>query len=235
MCTVSYIPLANDGFIITQNRDELFSRLALEPKRYILNNKGVIFPKDPQSNGTWIATSDTYTLCLLNGASQKHKHLPPYRQSRGLIITHFFNFNSINDFYTQYNFQSIEPFTLLIFPHHITEDALELKWNGSEIQKRIIDLNEINCWSSVTLYNTSAHQAKENLLKTKLSMMGMNLSQNELMQLHQFQSSENNSFIYNTNGIQTTSITSVKLEMGQISVCYKDLVSLTKKNCHSFI
>ncbi len=35
MCTVTYLPLGNNDFILTSNRDEQPSRETLEPKEYL--------------------------------------------------------------------------------------------------------------------------------------------------------------------------------------------------------
>ncbi len=73
MCTVSFVS-SNDKIIITSNRDEKVIRpSAIEPKNYSINNKDIIFPKDPKAGGTWYAIDENGTvLVLLNGASEKH-------------------------------------------------------------------------------------------------------------------------------------------------------------------
>ena len=58
MCTVTYLPLQDNGFILTSNRDEAIVRkISLPPAKYTINNTSVFFPKDQEANGTWIATS----------------------------------------------------------------------------------------------------------------------------------------------------------------------------------
>ncbi len=55
MCTVTYLPSAN-GFYLTSNRDEKSTRpAALPPAVYFLNGSKIIYPKDAQGCGTWIA------------------------------------------------------------------------------------------------------------------------------------------------------------------------------------
>ena len=90
MCVLTFLPTINSGYILTNNRDEALARpKAIPPKKYNINGKQIYFPKDAQAGGTWIATSDDLTVCLLNGASENHIHNPPYRQSRGQLILDF--------------------------------------------------------------------------------------------------------------------------------------------------
>ena len=46
MCTVSFIPLSNEDFILTSNRDESPNRKTLTPQKYEINNVQLLFPKD---------------------------------------------------------------------------------------------------------------------------------------------------------------------------------------------
>lgn len=89
MCTVTYLPVST-GFVLTQNRDEAPTRspqIISKEKRF---GTELLFPKDTKAGGTWIATArDGRTACLLNGAFEKHKHEPPYRLSRGLVLLDF--------------------------------------------------------------------------------------------------------------------------------------------------
>ena len=55
MCTVTYIP-ANDKYFISSNRDERNSRTnAIAPAVYEINQKKIIFQKDGEAGGSWIA------------------------------------------------------------------------------------------------------------------------------------------------------------------------------------
>lgn len=70
MCTVSFV-CANGRIIITSNRDEQIGRPSNPPKNYLINNKKIIFPKDPKAGGTWFVVDDDATvLVLLNGAAE---------------------------------------------------------------------------------------------------------------------------------------------------------------------
>ena len=54
MCTVTYLPLENDGFILTSNRDESPMRKTIPPKKYLENGVELAYPKDQLAGGTWI-------------------------------------------------------------------------------------------------------------------------------------------------------------------------------------
>ena len=93
MCTVTYIPLENGDFILTQNRDEDVKRpIATPPIDRTINGTKHLFPIDPQGKGTWIGISNTGRVAsLLNGGTEPYKHQPPYRQSRGKVILDYIN------------------------------------------------------------------------------------------------------------------------------------------------
>ncbi len=235
MCTVTYIPLADDGFIITQSRDEVPSRSALAPQRYLINSNSVIYPKDTASNGTWMASSNQFTLCLLNGGFEKHIPKPPYRQSRGLIIPHFFEYASVSAFLENYSFDNLEPFTLLIFSHPSNEKSMALTFDGVQLHRSSIHHRAPHIWSSATLYPSLAHTAKINLFSNWLTAQKNTIEQAAIIHLHHYKSTQNDSFVFNRNGVKTTSITSVQLKMNQRLICYEDLIAKTEKKCHSFI
>jgi hypothetical protein len=113
---LTYIPQENGKFILTQNRDESIMRpIAAPPIKKRLGDLTAVYPVDPQGTGTWIgAASDGRVAGLLNGGSQKHRHQPPYRHSRGLIIPAYFQQPDLESFYRTFNFEDLEPFTLLV-------------------------------------------------------------------------------------------------------------------------
>ncbi|MES2517242.1 MAG: NRDE family protein [Bacteroidota bacterium] len=162
MCVLTYIPIGNQGYILTNNRDEALARpKAIPPKKYVINGKQVFFPKDAQAGGTWLATSDDYTVCLLNGAFEKHQHKPPYRQSRGQIILDFFKFDTVDSFVTNYSFEGIENFTLVIVYHKEILKICEFRWDGERLHYTSKNPSEAHIWSSATLYPPEICIARE--------------------------------------------------------------------------
>lgn len=117
MCTVTFVPTST-GFILTSNRDEKNYRPTLPPEIHVVNGKKLLFPKDEEAGGTWIATNNQHqTVCLLNGAFETHVKNPPYRKSRGLILLESFGYDSFAEFAENVDLENIEPFTLLLIEH----------------------------------------------------------------------------------------------------------------------
>ena len=149
MCTVTYLPLGNDEFCLTSNRDETPTRQPMELYYDEANN--LLFPKEPKHGGTWISVSaDNRLVCLLNGAFQKHKHEPPYRKSRGLVVLDYFEYGTTTQFVTNYYFDGIEPFTMVIFDN---AKIYDFRWDGETKHLLELDPEKPHIWSSSTLYN----------------------------------------------------------------------------------
>ncbi|MEA5404708.1 NRDE family protein [Arcicella sp. DC2W] len=167
MCVLTYLPKQN-GFFLTNNRDETLARpKAIPPKKYTINGKQVYFPKDAQAGGTWLATSDDFTLCLLNGAFEKHQSNPPYRQSRGQIILDFFQYDSVEAFLEAYNFEGIENFTLIIIRNVNDEvNISEIRWDGEVLYLTDKDSLLPHIWSSATLYSDEIRHQREQWFTT---------------------------------------------------------------------
>lgn len=149
MCTVSYLPFQN-GFILTSSRDEKTTRPpAILSDPIIYYDQELTFPKDPLGQGSWIATSKTRTVCLLNGAFTAHVPKPPYKHSRGLVVLHAFEYLTTNNFASEYDFRGLEPFTLLLIE---AGQLLVLRWTGIQLFKIEKDAFQPHIWSSATLY-----------------------------------------------------------------------------------
>jgi hypothetical protein len=148
MCTVSYLPMGENQFILTSNRDETPKR---QPEGIFHNTeKGLYYPKEPSQGGTWISVADNNrVLCLLNGAFDYHKHQPPYKRSRGLVVLDYFDFSSAEAFSKNYDFEGIEPFTLIIFDNGT---LFGLRWDGTSTHLKPLDPQLPHIWSSSTLY-----------------------------------------------------------------------------------
>ena len=141
----------SEGFILTSNRDEALVRKPAEyPHIETIEKVKVLFPRDGEAGGTWVATADNKrTVCLLNGAFAWHKHNPPYRKSRGLVVLDFFKTESALSFNQDYDLEDIEPFTLLIAEYN---ELFELRWDGSKKYFRALDRSVPHILCSATLY-----------------------------------------------------------------------------------
>lgn len=161
MCVLTYLPLSEGGFILTHNRDEHVARQrALEPRQYSHGGVAVVYPKDPKGGGTWIASSERFSLCLLNGAFENHTPSPPYRQSRGLVILDFFDYQDFGLFVEEYRFEGIEPFTLVV-ADAARQQLWELRWDAERLHHSPKDYTSAHIWSSATLYTPEVRRARE--------------------------------------------------------------------------
>ena len=116
MCTVTYLPQENDGFILTSNRDESPMRKTIPPKKYVENGVELAYPKDQLAGGTWIGASTKNRLvCLLNGAFKKHVRNSYYKMSRGLVVKNILTVTDAVAYIKGFNFNDIEPFTIILF------------------------------------------------------------------------------------------------------------------------
>ncbi|MDI1256555.1 MAG: NRDE family protein [Flavobacterium sp.] len=224
MCTVSFVK-ANDKIIITSNRDEQVLREpAIEPQSYTVNDKKLIFPKDPKAGGTWYAIDETgNVLVLLNGASEKHEVKLPYRKSRGLIVLDIISGDSPLKMWQDIDLDNIEPFTLVLFE---MRKLYQLRWNG--IQKEMVQLDpeQNHIWSSSTLYPKEVRDARQewfyNFLDTKPEISAV-----EMYNFHRYTEEGNaqNGLVINRNdAMKTLSITQTVIEKKKVLMSHYDLI-----------
>ena len=185
MCTLTFVPTSN-GAILTSNRDEHESRgNTLFPVEKIINNIKVVFPQDPKAGGTWIAcTSDQSVAVLLNGAFKKHKHKPPYRKSRGLVLLELFKFKSLTAFSNEFDLEGIEPFTIVYFKNDANSTLNELRWDGYEKHLAKFDVNRPHIWSSASLYSPEIILERQHWFSEMLETK--ELSPEQLQHFHEF-------------------------------------------------
>jgi uncharacterized protein with NRDE domain len=226
MCTVTFLPLPGSGFILTSNRDEQLHRLpALPPQWHQAGAAALVFPKDTQAGGTWIASSGKTTVCLLNGAFDWHMSRPPYRKSRGLMVLDFFNYPSVQEFVTSYAFDNMEPFTLLVVNHSHAPDLTEIRWTESgRLHVTAKDTAHPHIWSSATLY-TSAVQEQRRQWFSEWLAQHPDYQPTDIRAFHQHANAQDptNSVLMRRSGVATVSITSVVHTSRQTSFWYKDL------------
>jgi hypothetical protein len=222
MCTVTYLPLGNDEFCLTSNRDETPSRQPMELYHDEANN--LLFPKEPKHGGTWIsASADNRLVCLLNGAFQKHKHEPPYRKSRGLVVLEYFDY-STPQFISNYYFDGIEPFTMVIFDNGKLYD---FRWDGIEKHLKELDTKLPHIWSSSTLYSD---EVKEMRLSWFQDWLNSEMPKNavEILNFHKTAGADDieNGLIMsrNNNLVCTVSITQVIKSFDYFSFSYLDRI-----------
>ncbi len=230
MCTVTYIPQPDGHFILTSNRDENAAR---SPQHLTWSDEtgvGMIFPRDTAAGGTWIAASeDNRVVCLLNGAFEKHRHEPPYRRSRGLMVLDFFTFPSAVTFFEKYDFEGMEPFTFVIVDDG---QPYELRWDEKQTHVRQLDPQEKYLWSSATLYPGEAGEMRQGWFRDWLNGRE-DFSLEAIQKFHRTGGEGDtwNGFIMNRHDrVQTVSITNVVKKAEGIAMIYRDLLRETEKN-----
>jgi hypothetical protein len=186
----------------------------------------LLYPQDGDKGGTWIASSNTLTVCLLNGAFENHISCPPYRLSRGLVVLAVFNYDSVSSFVDLYDLKDVEPFTMIIARHAGSMALIELRWDGQ--QKYIIAKNaqQPHIWSSVTLYN-------QNMMKERETWFGQWLQQQSFFNeasikgFHHQQGQTDQSYSIRMNRpglVSTVSITTIVAEVNRLTMSYEDLL-----------
>lgn len=161
MCTVTYLPLGKNDFILTSNRDEDPKRKTIKPNEYIEDGVKLTYPKDELAGGTWIGVSEKKRLiCLLNGGFTKHQRKEAYRMSRGVIVKHLLKSDNAVKEIEHFSFEDIEPFTIVLVDWNVELMAVELVWDG--VKKHVNKLEqEPKIWSSSTLYDEATKQMRK--------------------------------------------------------------------------
>jgi Transport and Golgi organisation 2 len=226
MCVLTYLPTPNNGFIFTSNRDESVAReSAIPPRKYEIGGQYVFFPKDPLSDGTWIAGNENFTLCLLNGGFEKHTPTPPYRHSRGRVILDFYKFLNVEHFTKNYNFNNIEPFTLIIIERANNLSINEIRWTGQEVMSKNISPNKPKIWSSATLYSPEIIQEREKWFSNFLQE-NPHYSADDILKFHHFGGNgdaRNDIKMNRENKLMTLSVTQFRIDDANFVVRYEDL------------
>lgn len=230
MCTVTYVPLQR-GFIITSNRDEHFARQTHPPQKF---NHGLIYPKDALAGGTWIAAHENGRVaCLLNGAYVKHKHQPPYKKSRGIILLESFSYHDAEEFIQTINLDGVEPFTLILAD---VNKLLELRWD--ETQKHITTKSKTqpHLWASATLYQGEAQTIRQQWFAQWLEKFKGNENRN-ILQFHRGRHGndiENDILMQRPNGVKTVSVSQVIIQKKSSKFTYVDLMDGAKLHSLEF-
>lgn len=233
MCTVTFVRSA-EKTIITSNRDEQVLRQAVEPRNHLVNDKVIVYPKDPQAGGTWYAIDErANVLVLLNGAAEKHQWNPPYRKSRGLILLDIISSGSPWQQWGSIDLEDIEPFTLVLFE---SGKLYQLRWDGHEKQAVQLDANANHIWSSSTLYPKEVREKRE---KWFANFMRFNSqpSGKDMYHFHHYTESgdtQNGLVINRNNFLKTLSITQTVIHDNKVKMNYHDLVQ-HKDYVHSFM
>ena len=224
MCTLSYIPKGKQDFILTSNRDEQASRSPESITRVQEKTSQLIFPRDTEAGGTWIAASDRdQVVCVLNGAFEMHQRNLPYRRSRGLMVLDFFAFERAETFFNNYVFEGMESFTFLVYEHG---RLFEFRWDENRKYLLELDPQKAHFWSSATLYSTAMREKRASWFWDWYENQN-DFTREAVMKLHLTggEGDPFNDFVMNRHGlVQTVSITSIEKTAGLIKMHYHDLL-----------
>ncbi|WP_299384165.1 NRDE family protein [uncultured Lacinutrix sp.] len=230
MCTVSIFYKGNNDFVLTSNRDEAPNRKALSPDFYTINNTDLLMPKDEQSGGSWIGASDkNRIICLLNGGFTLHERKPIYRQSRGVVVTDLLTAKDIEATVESYNFNDIEPFTIVIADWNTDLKFYELVWDSKQKHFQQLPL-ETKIWSSSTLYTEENKQARRDWFDTFKSEK--ELSSRSLLEFHKTAGKDNKDFgvVMDRGVVKTTSITQIEKTNATLEMRFLNLNTSEKTN-----
>ncbi|WP_299005661.1 NRDE family protein [uncultured Tenacibaculum sp.] len=226
MCTVTYLPLKDNNFILTSNRDEDPKRKTIAPKTYCEEGVKLTYPKDELAGGTWIGLSEKHRLvCLLNGGFTKHKRAESYRMSRGVIVKQLLKVDNPVEMIENFNFEGIEPFTIVLVDWSKSLQAYELVWDGDK--KHFQELDETpKIWSSSTLYDEETKQLRKQWFTDWLKEHP-SYNQSDIIAFHQDETrgTPEISLKMKRSYVETVSITSVVKKEDELTMIYYDLHS----------
>lgn len=211
MCTLTYVP-THSGFIVTSNRDESLKRgSAIPPTVHRANAQDVLMPQDPDKGGTWIAMTEAGRVAvLLNGAHERHKWEPPYRSSRGIVLLDSLRFNDLEAFSDQYDFEGIEPFTIITLQPGSISD---FRWDYKQSHITHVDSTTPHVWSSAQLYLPELHLELVNRWDNFIASP-QNLTPEALLQFNQsetYESRMQRAGIERFKGLSTVSVSSIEV------------------------
>ncbi len=225
MCTISLVINSeeNSGFILTSNRDEAPGRETFPPDFYTVNNTRLLFPKDAVAGGTWIGVSEIKrVVCLMNGGFESHIRADNYRVSRGVVVKDILAAEDPLLEIKSYNFQGIEPFTLILADWKKELFFYELVWDGAELHSKKLSLKN-HIWSSSPLYSSEMKNLREAWFE-KLQVE-KNLTYQNLWDFHHSAGAGNKNFdlVMDRGFIKTKSITQIIKTSEKIRMIYEDL------------
>ncbi|MDR6301278.1 NRDE family protein [Mesonia maritima] len=229
MCTITFIPLLKEekGFVVTSNRDESANRKTLPPK--VVEEKGVklLYPKDEVAGGTWIGASGKKRLiCLMNGAFKPHQRKESYTTSRGVVVKEFLLADDVLNKSESYNFEGIEPFTMIMIVWKAGLEVYELIWDETKVYFNKLE-NEPHIWSASMTYDEEMKKAREEWFKDFLEEKSTEVEDPDVMwDFHQNTKKEdkNLGLIIDRGLLKTTSITQLIYSENRVEMRYRDLL-----------
>lgn len=227
MCTVTLTPYpgSSSGFILTSNRDEAGFRKTKPPEHYLENGVELLYPKDNVAGGTWIGLSSHKRLiCLLNGGFEDHERVLPYRLSRGVVVKDLLIASKLITALENYDFENIEPFTVVAVDWQFGLDFIEFVWDGKEKHLKHLDIQS-HLWSSSPLYSSEMKTMREEWFAD--FQKRSQITEDGLWEFHHSAGTgdKNVDVIMDRGFIKTQSITQVIYDGKEGKMIYEDLNS----------
>jgi len=227
MCSVTYLPLPNNNFILTANRDVSVNRKPATFPTIIETSKGnICFPEDGEAGGTWIGTSELgRAVVLLNGGFENHLSQPTYAKSRGIIVREILGISNAWAYLQDAVLTNIEPFTLLIMDWQIDFQLWEFVWDGERKYFKELDKNQPIIYSSSTLYNAPMRQKREGWFNDWLQQ-NPTYEQADILDFHESAGEGNphESLLLNRGYMKTVSVTSIQKQGNLGTILYHDTI-----------
>ncbi len=224
MCTVTFLPLDDTNFILTSNRDETPLRETISPKIYQDNDVELLYPKDVFAGGTWIgASAKKRVVCLLNGAFVKHQRKDEYSMSRGMIVKKLLAIEDAIAEIQQFDFNDIEPFTLILIDFKNDLKIYELVWDGANVFFKKLE-NQPKIWSSSTLYTDEMKSERQEWFADWLQENHF-FTQESILKFHQDSTKGSKETAVNMKRtfVETVSVTSIQKTAENLAMTYLDL------------
>ncbi len=228
MCTLTYLP-SPAGYTFTHNRDERMDRpTSREFRVREVKGQTLYFPEDLEAHGTWIAFSNNgISACLMNGGSLEYTRKLPYRHSRGLVVLHFFEYDSVQQFHEEYNLENIEPFTLVI---RDKKGLWRITHNENETTLDEEDADSPNIWASTTLYTRKVRDKRKEWFTSWLRSTTAITPEN-IREFHRTAGdgdSENDLVMSRWGTLKTLSITQIAVTSKRAELVYEDFVQKSR-------
>ena len=233
MCTVTYIPpSAQNGFILTSNRDEKDFRPTTPPAIYWQNDKKLGYPKDERAGGSWIAANENGRVsCLLNGAYMAHKKQDFHTVSRGTVLLELISSEKpVNEFFRTKSLENVEPLTIVTIEKASgsIKTFNEFVWDGNNKYFSELDIYTPHIWSSATLFNEEHRMLRKDWFNRFCAASGNNITPEKVLSFHSgVHTSDDtiNVVMKREGGLKTISITQITPENGKLVMRYADLLN----------
>lgn len=201
MCTVIFIPAANEIYLGSLRDESPKRQKATKPEIREANGISLLSPQDPMGGGSWVGVNNSGNIIvLLNGGFENHERKKNYRKSRGAIVSELLASELPVVEWSLLDLTGIEPFTLIVWSEH---NLFQLVWDGIDRHRMLLDSEKSYIWSSSTLYNAGAASERKELFENWLAN---NPSFSNLSMLSFFSSYNDaeNGFIINRKEITKT-------------------------------